>query len=78
MRPEARPVPEEQAKALAELVARRRQLVAMITAEGNRKRQAREPKVVERVPPTLLGCSKNSPRSSKPRHGRQRKSCLGC
>jgi transposase len=62
MRPEARPVPEEQAKALAELVARRRQLVAMITAEGNRKRQAREPKVVERVPPTLLGCSKNSPR----------------
>jgi transposase len=49
MRPEARPVPDEKAKALAELVARRRQLVEMITAEGNRKRQAREPKVVERV-----------------------------
>jgi transposase len=49
MRPEARPVPDEKAKALAELVARRRQLVEMITAESNRKRQAREPKVVERV-----------------------------
>jgi transposase len=49
MRPEARPVPDEQAKALAELVARRRQLVEMITAEGNRKRHARAPKVVERV-----------------------------
>jgi transposase len=49
MRPEARPVPDEKAKALAELVARRRQLVEMITAEGSRKRQAREPKVVERV-----------------------------
>jgi transposase len=49
MRPEARPVPNTKAKALAELVARRRQVVAMITAEGNRKRQAREPKVVERI-----------------------------
>jgi transposase len=49
MRPEARPVPDERAKALAELVARRRQLVEMITAEGNRKRQARAPKVVERI-----------------------------
>jgi transposase len=49
MRPEARPVPDEKAKALAELVARRRQLVEMITAESNRKRQAREPKVVERI-----------------------------
>jgi transposase len=49
MRPEARPVPDERAKALAELVARRRQLVEMITAEGNRKRQAREPRVVERI-----------------------------
>ena len=34
---------------MAELVARRRQLVEMITAEGNRKRQAREPKIVERI-----------------------------
>jgi transposase len=49
MRPEARPVPDEKAKALAELVARRRQLVEMITAESNRKRQARQPKVVERI-----------------------------
>ena len=43
IRPQARPVADAAARALAELVARRRQLVEMIGMEGNRRRQAREP-----------------------------------
>jgi len=38
MRPEPRPLPDEQTQALAELVARRRQIVEMMTAERNRRR----------------------------------------
>ena len=38
VRPIARPVPDEQARALGDLVTRRRQLVAMLTAEQNRRR----------------------------------------
>lgn len=41
VRPPVRPLPDAQAQALAELVARRRQLVGMRTAEGNRLAQAR-------------------------------------
>ena len=48
IRPQARPVADAAARALAELVARRRQLVesgsgASTGMEGNRRRQAREP-----------------------------------
>ena len=39
IRPEVRPVPDEQARALGELVARRRQLIEMMIAERNRRRQ---------------------------------------
>ena len=35
--PEPRPVPDEQARALGEMVARRRQIVDMMTAERNRR-----------------------------------------
>jgi transposase len=42
VRPTPRPVPDEQAQALGELMARRRQLVDMLTAEQNRRRQARD------------------------------------
>jgi transposase len=38
IRPEPRPVPSEQARALGELVARRRQLIDMMVAERNRRR----------------------------------------
>jgi len=38
VRPIARPLPDEQARALGELVARRRQLVDMVSAEQNRRR----------------------------------------
>lgn len=49
MQPEARLIPDEQARALADLVARRRQVVEMITAEGHRQREARDPKLATRI-----------------------------
>jgi transposase len=54
IRPEARPVADgpvadAAAQALAELVARRRQLVEMIGMESNRRRRAREPGLVRRI-----------------------------
>ena len=39
VRPEPRPMPDKQARALAELVARRRQIVEMMTAERNRRKR---------------------------------------
>ena len=39
VRPEPRPVPDAQARALGELVARRRQIIEMMTAERNRRSQ---------------------------------------
>jgi len=44
VRPEARPLADEQGQALAALVTRRRQLVEMLTAEKNRR--ARAPKIL--------------------------------
>jgi transposase len=46
VRPEARPLANEQAPALEALITRRRQLVEMLTAEKNRR--ARAPKVLHR------------------------------
>jgi transposase len=46
VRPEARPLANEQAQALEALVTRRRQLIEMLTAEKNRR--ARAPKVLHR------------------------------
>ena len=43
IRPELRPLPDEQTQALAALLARRRQLVEMLTAEKNRLGSARKP-----------------------------------
>lgn len=53
VRPEPRPVASEQAQVLAELVARRRQIVEMIGMEGNRRRQARSPEVLRGIERTL-------------------------
>jgi transposase len=39
VRPTPRPLPDDQARALGELVARRRQIVEMMTAERNRRHQ---------------------------------------
>jgi transposase len=43
MRPEPRPLPDEQTQALGAILARRRQLVEMLTAEKNRLGTARKP-----------------------------------
>lgn len=53
VRPEPRPVADAQAMILAELVARRRQVVEMIGMESNRRRQARAPRVQRTIDATL-------------------------
>lgn len=56
VRPEPRALPDDAARMLGELVARRRQLIEMIVAENNRRRtltQARPIKTVDRVLATL-------------------------
>lgn len=49
VRPEPRPVPDAQARALGELVARRRQIIAMMTAERNRRRQLSSQRLIKGV-----------------------------
>lgn len=49
IRPEPRPVPDAQARALGELVARRRQLIEMMTAERNRRRQLTSRRLLKSV-----------------------------
>jgi len=46
VRPQARPVASAEAQALGELVARRRQLIEMIGAETNRRRQLTQPRLI--------------------------------
>lgn len=53
IRPEPRPVADDDSRLLAELVARRRQVVEMIGMEANRRRQARTPKVRRTIEATL-------------------------
>jgi len=53
VRPEARPVAGAEAQGLAELVARRRQIVEMIGMEANRRRQARSASVARTIAATL-------------------------
>ena len=49
VRPQPRPVPDAQARALGELVARRRQIIEMMTAERNRRRQLTSRRLVKSV-----------------------------
>ena len=49
VRPEPRPVPDAQARALGELVARRRQIIEMMTAERNRRRQLTSQRLIKSV-----------------------------
>ena len=53
IRPEPRPVADEEARVLAELVARRRQVVEMIGMEANRRRRANSPRVRRMIDATL-------------------------
>lgn len=45
VKPEPRPIPGEEAQLLAELVARRRQIIEMLVAERHRERRAQSPRV---------------------------------
>lgn len=49
IRPEPRPIADEQAQALGELVARRRQVVEMIGAENHRRRQMTQRRLLRRI-----------------------------
>lgn len=49
VRPQPRPLPDAAARRLGELVARRRQLVEMLTSERQRRRQLNEPRLVRRL-----------------------------
>lgn len=49
VQPAPRPLPGAAAQALGALVARRRQLVEMITSEGQRRRQAHDPRLARRL-----------------------------
>ncbi|MEW6258256.1 MAG: IS110 family transposase [Pseudomonadota bacterium] len=49
VRPEIRPLPDEQARLLDDLVTRRRQVIEMIVAEGNRSRQFANRRLKKRI-----------------------------
>jgi len=49
IRPPVRPLADEDALVLGELVARRRQVVEMMTAERNRRRNVRDKRVAKRI-----------------------------
>jgi len=57
-RPEIRPLAHEATRLLAELVARRAQIVAMITAERQRKRQATNPRLLKSLTRILTALDK--------------------
>ena len=49
VRPPARPIADAEAQALGELVARRRQVIEMIVAEGHRRRMASQRRVIRAI-----------------------------
>jgi len=49
VQPEARAIPDESARALGELVTRRRQIIGMMVAERNRRRQLTQPRLLKTV-----------------------------
>jgi transposase len=58
VRPEPRPVPDAQARALAELVGRRRQIIEMMTAERNRRGQLTSRRLIKGVERLLAALQK--------------------
>ena len=56
-KPEIRPLPDAQTRFLADLVARRRQIIAMITAEQNRRKRA-SPRAVRSIDRLLKALEK--------------------
>ena len=62
VQPQPRAVPDEAARALGELLARRRQIIGMTVAERNRRRQLTQPRLVKTVDRVLQTCRSNCPR----------------
>lgn len=58
VRPKPRPLPNEQAQALGELVSRRRQVIEMMVAERNRRRQLHQRRVIKGVDRLLAALQK--------------------
>jgi transposase len=58
VRPEPRPLPDAQTRALAELITRRRQIVEMMTAERNRRRLSTSRRLVKSVDRLLTALQK--------------------
>jgi transposase len=58
LRPEPRPLPDEQSRLMAELVARRRQIVEMMTAERNRRRRLTGKRMLKSVDRVLAALQK--------------------
>ena len=58
VQPQPRAVPDEAARALGELLARRRQIIGMTVAERNRRRQLTQPRLVKTVDRVLATLQK--------------------
>jgi transposase len=58
MRPEVRPLPDADARHLSELVARRRQIIEMMTMERNRRRALTSKRLVKSVDRLLIALQK--------------------
>lgn len=61
VKPEPRPLPDEQARLLAELVARRRQIIEMIVAERQREKRAETIRVRKSLMRTIKTLEKELP-----------------
>lgn len=61
VKPEPRPLPDEQARLLAELVARRRQITEMIVAERQREKRAENVRVRKSLARTIKTLEKELP-----------------
>ena len=61
VKPEPRPLPDEQAHLLAELVARRRQIIEMIVAERQREKRAENVRVRKSLARTIKTLEKELP-----------------
>ena len=59
VRPEPRPLPDDQTRLLAELVARRRQIIEMMTAERNRRSHLSRPRLIKGLDRHLTGLQKD-------------------
>ena len=64
VKPEPRPLPDEEARLLAELVARRRQIIEMLVAERQREKRADNVRVRKSLARASSRCSRRSCRRS--------------